>query len=256
MTWMSAAAVLSAVPAIMHCAFLSMLHQHLTGSACSNVRSEHARYGCLQVDAIEEGAHEGHDEELGLPTGSNPLAIGPIAPDGSGAETLPPPVRAGQAAKPGSHGRRAHFAGDAGGGRNGGSGGDPREHPGRGANGGPRGGPGAPSGGGANGGGGASAAAGSGPEGRDTQGRGSGGGGLVLPERPMDAGAAAEHALLGVGEDSGAAGGQVRPSGYLVVRLWALKKLAVSSRCTWLDLASWKRSRAAGRWRRGQAMPT
>ena len=168
------------------------------------------------MDAIEEGAHEGHDEELGLPTGSNPLAVGPIAPDGSGAETLetlPPPVRAGQPAKPGSHGRRARFAGDVGGGRNGGSGGDPGEgpQPGRGANGGPRGGPGA-SGAQARGNGVAGAAAGSGPEGRGAPGRGPGGGGLAHPERPMDAGAGVEHALLGVGEDSGAAGGQVRPA--------------------------------------------
>ena len=183
----------------------------------SNACLMHGHCGCAQVDAIEEGAHEGHDEELGLPTGSNPLAIGPIAPDGIGAETLPPPVRAGQAAKPGSHGRRAHFAGDVGGGRNGGPGGDPREHPGRGADGGPRGGPG-PGGGGANGGGGAGAAAGSGPEGRGSQGRGSGGGGLVRPERPMDAGAGVEHALLGVGEDSGAAGGQVCPPGIVRVK--------------------------------------
>ena len=166
-------------------------------------------WGCQQVDAIEEGAHEGHDEELGLPTGSNPLAVGPVSPDGgSAASLLPPPVRAGQPAK--GHGRRAHFASGVSGGLNGGSGGEPGGHPGGGPNGGTSGGPGA-SGGGANGGGGgpSGGAAGSGPEGRETQGGGSGGSGLVLPERPMDAGAAAEHALLGVGEDSGAAGGQV-----------------------------------------------
>ena len=135
-----------------------------------------------QVDVIEEGPNEGHDEELGLPTGSNPLEV---PTSSSGAASMPPPVRAGELAKSGAHSRPALLPTSSGAAADGGV---------------------APLRGGRD------AVDGAGRDGWDTRGGAGGGAGGARGgqrERPMDASAAAEHALTGVGEDVGAAGGQV-----------------------------------------------
>ncbi|KAK9840543.1 hypothetical protein WJX81_000451 [Elliptochloris bilobata] len=139
------------------------------------------------VDAIEEGANEGHDEELGLPTGGSPLEVGPVE-HSSGAASMPPHVHAGQPAKSGAAARRAHFGAETKVGAGEGSGGRK---------------------GGAIPGGTAESGGGAGLQGGHTEGGSSGRAGPGLPERPMDTAAAAEQALMGVGEDVGAAGGQV-----------------------------------------------
>jgi hypothetical protein len=140
-----------------------------------------------QVDAIEEGANEGHDEELGLPSGSAPLEVPVPGSDASALAAVPPPVRAGQPAHtvsggnlssqddplPTSTGSGSRLAGGGDGSARGGG----RSGGGRGGGNGLRGG-----------------------GGRQASG---------ALDRPMDATAAAGHALVGIGEDVGAAGGQV-----------------------------------------------
>lgn len=146
-----------------------------------------------QVDVIEEGPNEGHDEELGLPTGSNPLEV---PTSSSGAASMPPPVRAGELAKSGAHSRPALLPTSSGAAADGGV--APL-----------RGGRDAVDGAGRDG---WDTRGGAGGNGRETRGGAGGGAGGARGgqrERPMDASAAAEHALTGVGEDVGAAGGQV-----------------------------------------------